>query len=168
MAGGANGARANDSFGSAFPCAWKLRSRVRAWPVPPQVLGIAAMIASVTELLSTIVPVLGVPIWYLGIGGPAVILIGFIAYYFLVVRFCNVQIFFNHTHRNESLLALCKTLKTYDRVPLWGVNGHVQSIYASQIRKGPTYPLRRYASPTLLIISTSYDTNYSHSSIVSS
>jgi hypothetical protein len=68
-----------------------------------------------------------------------------VALWFFAVRSRHAIVYYNPTSRNESLVAACATMKVYDRVPLWGFNGHIQSIYASQVRKGPTYPLRRCA-----------------------
>lgn len=81
----------------------------------------------------------------------AVLLLGLtvavlVAYFCLRVRARKSSIYFNPTSRNEAIVAQCATMHLYDRVPLWGFNGHVQSIYASQVRKGPTYELRRYVN----------------------
>ena len=69
---------------------------------------------------------------------------GFVLKWCFAVRSRSAVLYYNPTSRNEDLVALCETMKCYDRVPIWGVNGHVQSIYASQVRKGPTYELQRY------------------------
>ena len=73
------------------------------------------------------------------------------AYYCLRVRARKSAIYYNPTSRNEAIVTHCRTMHLYDRVPLWGFNGHVQSIYASQVRKGPTYELRRYVIRSLCI-----------------
>ena len=76
------------------------------------------------------------------------LVVGFWVAFFLrwcfSVRSRNAVLTYNPTPRNAALVDLCPTMKQYDRVPIWGINGHIQSIYASQVRKGPTYELRRY------------------------
>ena len=71
--------------------------------------------------------------------------------WFFAVRNRHAIVYYNETETNKSAVGLCKTMKMYDRVPLWRFNGHIQSIYASQVRKGPTYELRRYVLSSFLL-----------------
>lgn len=75
---------------------------------------------------------------------------GLMGYFCLRVRARKSSVYFNPTSRNEAIIAECQTMHLYDRVPLWGINGHAQSIYASQVRKGPTYELHRYVIRSFL------------------
>ena len=70
------------------------------------------------------------------------ILLGLLVY---VIRFRHnhTELIYLSTEINEKLLTNCMALRKYSRIPMWALNGHIQTIYASQIRKGPTYPIRR-------------------------
>ena len=85
-------------------------------------------------------------VWSLTALTLGLIVAALVAYFCLRVRARKSSIYFNPTSRNEAIVTQCATMHLYDRVPLWGINGHVQSIYASQVRKGPTYELRRYVN----------------------
>lgn len=70
------------------------------------------------------------------------ILIGLIIY-LLKFRNNTTELLYQKTEINEKILEDCDILKKYSKIPIWGINGHIQTIYASQIRKGPTYPFKR-------------------------
>lgn len=63
--------------------------------------------------------------------------------YVIRFRHNHTELIYLNTEINEKLLTNCMTLRKYSRIPMWALNGHIQTIYASQIRKGPTYPIRR-------------------------
>lgn len=69
--------------------------------------------------------------------------------YYLLGRKDETVITCLPTNRNRALLQECQTVKSYDNIPVWGFNGHIQSYFASQIRKGPTYPFERYGAARL-------------------
>lgn len=83
-------------------------------------------------------------LWWVAVLSVLVFSVVLLALWRFAVRTRRSSIYYNPTDLNGALLLHCTTMRQYDRVPLWGFNGHVQSIYASQVRKGPTYPLRRY------------------------
>jgi hypothetical protein len=72
-----------------------------------------------------------------------VFLIALAIWYFIDRTDHTVLTFLPTTH-NKAILEECTTIKLYDNIPIWGFNGHVQSYFASQIRKGPSYPFRRF------------------------
>lgn len=74
-----------------------------------------------------------------------VLLILALALWYFFDRKDHTVLTFVPTESNRAILDQCKTVKLYDNIPIWGFNGHVQSYFASQIRKGPTYPFRRCA-----------------------
>jgi len=73
----------------------------------------------------------------------AVLLIGFLLLW-IIKRSEVTSLQYIENETNAALLNECKVLHSYDNIPLWGINGHFQSYYASQIRKGPKLPLKRY------------------------
>ncbi|XP_049849295.1 monoacylglycerol lipase ABHD2 [Schistocerca gregaria] len=69
----------------------------------------------------------------------AVLMITFKVYF----REEEVKIMCSDTKFNKFILENCPSLKIYDRIPIWGLNGHLQTCYASAIRKGPTHLWKR-------------------------
>lgn len=74
-----------------------------------------------------------------------IILIALVGFVIYLIKFRNneTELSYHKTEINEKILKDCHTLRKYSQIPIWGVNGHIQTIYASQIRKGPTYPFKR-------------------------
>jgi len=52
-------------------------------------------------------------------------------------------VYYHNTKRNHYLIQKTTHLQQYTDIPLWGLNGHLQSLYASQFRKGPPHQRNR-------------------------
>jgi len=60
-----------------------------------------------------------------------------------IFRHDKTALFYGKTKKNMKIISLCKKLECYNDIPIWCnlpvVGGFVQSVYNSQIRKGPRH-----------------------------
>jgi hypothetical protein len=56
----------------------------------------------------------------------------------------RVVLVHQETELTKKILEGCPSIHVYKNMPIWGLSGNLQSIYASQIRKGPTPKMERH------------------------
>jgi predicted alpha/beta-fold hydrolase len=56
----------------------------------------------------------------------------------------RVVLVHQETELTKKILEGCPNIHVYKNMPIWGLSGNLQSIYASQIRKGPTPKMERH------------------------